>query len=609
MIIFGSLHDSTYLVKYAQKWGDRGLFAAMWMALGAFGCGSVQPAPSTSNPAPTCATVTALAPVPVASSSAQVVSSPVLASSAIAKKEVAITIDDLPLANFDAHKTKKERQAIVKRLCERFQKRNIPVTGFFNMKYHETDPTLVPIWKSCGITMGNHTYSHPRLRSVGLEKYLKDLSQGHAMVQAEVPKGTTIPFRYPYLYEGFPDAERQAVAKHLKTLHSPMAPVTIDTIDFYYTGGYSKAKKAGQSAQMKHYVEAWQFNLKESTELAEDLAWKLFEQYPPQILLIHGNEINSDHIEWYLDWLKEQGYSFVSLEEALKHAAYREPQVVSSPTGDSLWLRLRRSREKRFGVWKAKALRDKKIDPLLPEKLAFTSDQQPVANREQCRIDSFIFANFICQIANNEGSWLVFAWVEHLPAEENIVNGNQSSWAKQFQTLFVIAFVGIFVGIDKRKIIGVLFAFGQKPRQRFLCWAQTQIYLCFYASFYPIRFCHGRPFFGNITSNQRPIFRQILRYAQRTVPSKYANFDCACCSQHHRQERHQSPLFYRNLHTCHFQFAGGIAQCSQHRMFAVHGKITNVITELLVETDGSLRHEMILSGGDVVGSKNSYGKL
>ena len=78
--------------------------------------------------------------------------------------------------------------------------------------------------------------------------------------------------------------------------------------------------------------------------MAEWQARELFGREPPQILLVHANELNARHLESYLDWAAGRGYRFVTLEEAQADPAYSEPDPSLSPTGDSLWLRLRRSR-------------------------------------------------------------------------------------------------------------------------------------------------------------------------------------------------------------------------------------------------------------------------
>jgi hypothetical protein len=49
-----------------------------------------------------------------------------------------------------------------------------------------------------------------------------------------------------------------------------------------------------------------------------------------QVLLLHANELNADHFEDLVSMMKRRGYSFVSLEEALKDEAYRLPDAQTT---------------------------------------------------------------------------------------------------------------------------------------------------------------------------------------------------------------------------------------------------------------------------------------
>ncbi len=257
-------------------------------------------------------------------------------------RRVAVTVDDLPLADAGQHNRDRQRE-IVESLCRVFTERSIPVTGFFNLDQGYAD--LVALWSECGVAFGNHTWSHPRLNDVGIDAYLEDLERGHVAIREQVGEGAPIFFRYPYLNQGFDPAVRDAIRAKLVELDSRIAPVTIDTWDWLYSRGYTQAIKDGDPEEAERFHQSWRWNLEETTEQAEFFATSLFGREPPQILLLHGNEINSLFLGEYLDWLTARGYEFVTLAEALADPAYHEADPSLSPTGDSHWLRLRRSRQ------------------------------------------------------------------------------------------------------------------------------------------------------------------------------------------------------------------------------------------------------------------------
>jgi peptidoglycan/xylan/chitin deacetylase (PgdA/CDA1 family) len=259
---------------------------------------------------------------------------------------VAVTIDDLPVAQ-SWQLSAQERREVVAGLCAVLSAHQVPATGFFNMSRHAEQPELVEMWRECGVEMGNHTWSHPHIGEVGVDAYLEDLDRGYEAVREVVGGDAVIYFRYPYLNQGFDPAIRAQIRERLDGLGSPVAPVTIDTSDWPYARGYIEALHAGDDELAARYHQAWRWNLEESTEYAEQLGRALFGREPPQILLLHGNLLNARHLGEYLDWLEARGYQFISLTEALADPAYSEEDVSFSPTGDSHWLRLQRSRSMR----------------------------------------------------------------------------------------------------------------------------------------------------------------------------------------------------------------------------------------------------------------------
>lgn len=259
-------------------------------------------------------------------------------------KQVLFTIDDLPVAMRSLYDEDQKTQ-LAQSLCAVLKKHNIPTIGFINMKWAKPDADAYKIWRNCSVvTLGNHTWSHPHMRKVGLEAYLEDLVKGHNALQAEVPNQKTIYFRYPYLYEGHDPAHQRAVRQKLKSLQSRNIPVTIDSMDWYYARGHAKALKKHDLKAAKRFQQAWFWDLEESTARAEWQAGALFDEMPPQVLLLHANPLTAANLERYILWLKARGYRFVDAKTVLEHPAYQVQPMSTAARGISRWLRLRRHR-------------------------------------------------------------------------------------------------------------------------------------------------------------------------------------------------------------------------------------------------------------------------
>lgn len=256
-----------------------------------------------------------------------------------------LTIDDLPLAMRDDYRSAEERRETVQTLVEVLRKRDIPVVGFFNMHDHEADPALTEQWLSlANFTAGNHAWSHQNARRLTTEKFLQEVEKGHQAVEEIAPEQEIVPFRFPFLNQGYDPEKRDAIFTKLDELQSPHVPVTINTSDWLYARGYLDALHDNDGPAAERWKQNWLWNIQEATMTAEFWAGELFGRQPPQILLLHANRLNAEHLPEALDWYRERGYRFVGLQEVLDDPAYKEADVSTSPIGESRWLRLRRAR-------------------------------------------------------------------------------------------------------------------------------------------------------------------------------------------------------------------------------------------------------------------------
>ena len=236
----------------------------------------------------------------------------------------------------------KSARQTVERITEALSSRGAPFVAFYNLSHHEKDPNLLPIWQRAGAIAGNHTWSHPHPNKTGLKAYVQDLRRGHEAVAALPEAAGALPFRYPYLFEGFPCEQAQTIAATLRELNSYPVPVTIETWDWYFSRQMHKARGRGDEAAAEAVKLAYIGHFREVVWEAEHYAERLFARQPPQILLLHGNRINAELLGELLDWMTSQGYVFIALEEAMADEAYAPRPYPVTPRGISHWKRLLR---------------------------------------------------------------------------------------------------------------------------------------------------------------------------------------------------------------------------------------------------------------------------
>ncbi|WP_419421304.1 polysaccharide deacetylase family protein (plasmid) [Legionella sp. D16C41] len=234
------------------------------------------------------------------------------------EREIAITIDDLPLVASKMG-TPAERERSEERftsIVQNFIKYKVPVTGFVIAGAIEKGQwAFLQQFINAGFSLGNHTYSHYNLNTMSAEKYIADIDKADKILAPILSNPKY--FRYPYLAEG----NRKTKAKVLNYLHEHnyiVAPVTIDSRDFAYNETIYKVPFRSrenyiQKLKPKYLAYIWQQTLK-AEQNAGHLGYK-------QILLIHANLLNSYVLGDILEMYQQKGYKFISLTDALKNPA------------------------------------------------------------------------------------------------------------------------------------------------------------------------------------------------------------------------------------------------------------------------------------------------
>jgi peptidoglycan-N-acetylglucosamine deacetylase len=248
-------------------------------------------------------------------------------------REVAVTFDDLPAPHGDLQ----DMRSITKRLLESFTRNKVPIVGFVNegklYRRGETDARieLLRAWLDAGFELGNHTFSHINLHNAPLAEYEDDVVRGETVTRMLLnEKGMKLRyFRHPFLFTGTTPEYKRGLAEFLAARGYTVAPVTIDNADYVFADVYFKAKKRGDAETAKRVADAYVPYMESVFEHYEKLSVETFGREIKQTLLVHANELNADRFDELAAMLKRRGYAFVTLEEALKDPAYREPDALN----------------------------------------------------------------------------------------------------------------------------------------------------------------------------------------------------------------------------------------------------------------------------------------
>src|SRR5882672_672049 len=246
-------------------------------------------------------------------------------------KEVAITIDDLPLngPQFDAGRLR----AMTGKILAAIDKHRIPVVGFVNESLlhvaGETDAriAILKAWSDGGVELGNHTFSHLGFKDVTLADYEDNFVRGEAVTRMLLKqKGQKVRyFRHPFLQMGATREIEQSFENFIAERGYKIAPVTVDDMDWMILSAYAGARAQGDAEMMKRVSEEYLKFAGRRFDFSEQVAGDLFGRPIKHILLLHANELVADNLDGLATMLENKGYRFITLEQALKDPVYQAP--------------------------------------------------------------------------------------------------------------------------------------------------------------------------------------------------------------------------------------------------------------------------------------------
>jgi peptidoglycan/xylan/chitin deacetylase (PgdA/CDA1 family) len=259
------------------------------------------------------------------------------------QRAVAITIDDLPAGAANSM-TAAEILEMTAKLLGTLRDQKVPAVGFVNeqklYKLGEVDDRIkaLNLWLDGGFELGNHTFAHTSLNRVTLQAWEEEVIRGETVTRMLLAqhKMKLRYLRHPYLDAGRDLQTRREAEAFLSARGYQVAPVTMDAWDWMYAGVYDDARKRADTALQQQLVSSYLSYTTSVFDYDEQLSKDLLGYEPKQILLLHGNWLEADHIGELIELLRKRGYRFVTLEDALGDGAYSVPdEYVGEGTG---WL-------------------------------------------------------------------------------------------------------------------------------------------------------------------------------------------------------------------------------------------------------------------------------
>ena len=250
-----------------------------------------------------------------------------------AAPQLAITIDDLPIHGpIPAGETPLD---VARRMTEALRIAGVSTAyGFVNGGWTKTDPKTVEVlevWRRAGVPLGNHSWSHANVNALDPADYEAEIAKNEPLLQGLMAGEDWRWFRYPFLAEGDSPERRSAIRAILARRGYRIADVTMDFSDWRWTAPYARCRTLGDEAAVAELERLYLDAAREGIAFYRGLSQSLYGRDIAYVLLMHTGSFDARMLPRLIDLYREQGFRFVSLDQAERDPVYREARDPSLP--------------------------------------------------------------------------------------------------------------------------------------------------------------------------------------------------------------------------------------------------------------------------------------
>jgi len=274
-----------------------------------------------------------------------VLSIPFVSTLAAQTRTVALTVDDLPFAAGNDERPvqpedAKAAAAANHKLLAALARHHVPVTGFVIQRGVEalglaSGTEILREWTRRGFDLGNHSYGHPDFSELTVEQFEDQIVRGEATFVPLMEAAGRKPafFRFPFNHTGDTKEKHDAVAAFLAQRGYRLAPCTIETSDWMFNAAYVRMLALHDDVSAARLRADYLAFTGAQIDSFSRLNRQVLGYEPPQIMLIHDNQLNADVMEDLLAVVEKKQYRWITLAEAEADPIYRAPDTVITKYG------------------------------------------------------------------------------------------------------------------------------------------------------------------------------------------------------------------------------------------------------------------------------------
>jgi peptidoglycan/xylan/chitin deacetylase (PgdA/CDA1 family) len=252
-------------------------------------------------------------------------------------QQMAVTFDDLPSHGaLPPGTTRLEiAQSILKTLSS---ERLPPVYGFINGGRGAEDSdslSVLQAWRKAGQPLGNHTWAHLDLSKESVEEFEAEVSRNEPLLESLMGREDWHWLRYPFLREGDTVEKRRAARAWLFAHGYKIAEVSMDFEDYLWNDPYARCVAKHDAASIAKLHDSYLAVAERYYGVFRELSRLVYGRDVKYVLLMHVGAFDARMLRELLNMYRTKGVKFVSLQDAMSDAAYRDDPDVGEPGGGS----------------------------------------------------------------------------------------------------------------------------------------------------------------------------------------------------------------------------------------------------------------------------------
>ena len=249
-------------------------------------------------------------------------------------RRICITFDQLPAAgSFE----EVDRPAITYLLLQALKKHEVPAAGFVVGDLIGDSFDILGEWLNAGHVLGNMTYSNQDLHQLDIEQFILDIKAGEdaleTMLEGFGQKKRY--FRYPFLHYGNEAESKKQVKLYLDENDIVIVHASVVAEDYLYNLSLEKMGKFPDSSEYDNLLNEYVNHVLDEIEEMDALSKQVLGYSCRHILRLKANRLNAIFLDEMLQAIKNLGFEFISLDQALKDDLYSSPEAYFGSHGVS----------------------------------------------------------------------------------------------------------------------------------------------------------------------------------------------------------------------------------------------------------------------------------